>query len=75
MTSEYSTYEEYLRHPKFRAIRKEAMICAGYRCLDCGDSATEVHHKKYPKWGEFDEVINLVPLCHSCHSKRHGKEN
>ena len=72
---QYKTYGEYLRHPRFREIRMEAMIAANNTCLDCGKKpATEVHHIKYPPWGTFDVVENLIPLCHGCHCLRHGKD-
>ncbi len=73
---EYKNYQEYLKHPKFRTIRKQAMSKANYTCQDCQRAkATEVHHIQYPKWGEFDVVENLIPLCHKCHCKRHDKDS
>lgn len=73
---EYKNYREYLSHPKFREIRKEAMKNAKHTCQDClKKKATEVHHKEYPPWGKFDKPENLVPICHSCHCKRHRKES
>lgn len=72
----YKTYQEYLSHQRFRAVRKQAINAAGGTCVDCKKKkATEVHHIKYPHWGTFDTVENLVPLCHSCHCIRHGKES
>ena len=74
--SNYSNYQEYLKHPLFRIIRRMAMEKAGWVCRDCKKSkATSVHHIRYPKWGTFDTVDNLVPICHNCHCKRHGVEN
>lgn len=71
----YSTYEEYLAHPKFRAIRKQAMESVNYICQQCQQArATQVHHLRYPPWGEFDEPENLMPICCPCHCKIHGKE-
>ena len=76
MTSQpYSNYAEYLRHPRFRAIRREAMKAAGWTCQECGKArATQVHHLRYPPWGTFDVVENLHPVCYPCHCKIHGKE-
>lgn len=72
----YATYEEYLRHPLFRAIRRIAMDKAEWICQRCKKArATEVHHLKYPPWGEFDTVDNLLPVCHRCHCEIEGKEN
>jgi hypothetical protein len=70
----YRTYVEYLQHPRFRAVRAEAMERAKWRCQRCGARATEVHHLRYPTWGEFDVVENLLPVCHQCHCQIEGKE-
>lgn len=46
-----------------------------YVCQRCKKAkATQVHHLKYPPWGEFDVVKNLMPVCYPCHCKIHGKE-
>jgi len=76
MTSKvaYSTYREYLAHPRFRAIRNQVMRSAAGKCARCDNWATEVHHLRYPTWGEFDVPENLVALCHRCHCVIHGKE-
>lgn len=72
----YKTYKEYLRHPEFLRVRALAMEKAKRVCQDCKLAfASEVHHLKYPKWGTFDNVENLIPICHLCHCKRHGKES
>ena len=69
----YSSYREYLRHPRFRAARAEAMRRARGRCKRCGATATEVHHDHYPPWGDFDKPEDLEPVCHACHCEIHGK--
>lgn len=75
-TSEYSTYKEYLKHPKFLVVRKQAMEKANWTCQVCKQvRSTEVHHLHYPKWGTFDIIDNLVPICHQCHCKIHGKDS
>lgn len=71
----YSTYAEYLAHPRFRAIRAEAMKRAKYLCQRCKKArATQTHHLRYPKWGTFDVVENLLPVCYRCHCEIHGKD-
>ena len=48
---------------------------ANYICQRCKKAkATQVHHLKYPPWGEFDVVENLMPACYPCHCEIHGKE-
>jgi len=73
--SEYQSYDEYLRHPRYRCVRAEAMRRTDGRCTRCDRPASEVHHVRYPPWGEFDVPENLEPLCHQCHCDEHGKEN
>lgn len=73
--SEYRTYAEYLRHPRYRFVRGIVMTLADWRCQRCGERATEVHHLRYPPWGTFDVPENLEPVCHQCHCNEHGKEN
>jgi hypothetical protein len=71
----YSTYEEYLRHPTFREVRRAAMDSARWLCQRCKTArATQVHHLRYPPWGTFDVVENLLPVCYRCHCAIHGKE-
>ena len=70
----YRTYGEYLRHPKFRAIRAAVMKRANYRCERClMNRATEVHHLQYPPWGTFDMPANIMAVCHGCHCDIEGK--
>jgi hypothetical protein len=34
-------------------------------CADCGGQARDYHHEDY------DKPMKVVPLCRSCHKKRH----
>lgn len=36
-------------------------------CEDCGGKADNYHHEDYSK------PLDVIPLCHSCHRKRHRK--
>jgi len=72
----YRTYREYLRHPRFLAVRAEVMQRAGGVCEVCrGAAATQVHHLRYPKWGTFDTPENLQAICYPCHCRVHGKDS
>jgi len=72
----YLSYTEYLRHPRYRAVRAKAIERSGGVCEMCGERpVTEVHHLRYPEWGTFDTVDNLLAVCHECHCEIHGKEN
>ena len=71
----YSSYREYLNHPRFKAVRRKVFQRAGGICEHCKERpATEPHHLRYPPWGQFDTPDNLIAVCHACHCKLHGKE-
>jgi hypothetical protein len=68
----YSTYAQYLAHPRFRAAVAEALRRASGRCEQCQESRqTEPHHVRYCAWGQFDPPENLLMLCRSCHEDAH----
>lgn len=67
----YTNYDEYLACPEFRESCRMVAIRSGGVCEFCGDAATEFHHVKYCRWGEFDPPENLLHLCHECHENEH----
>lgn len=72
----YYNYKSYLVHPIFRFIRGQVMERASGVCEMCGKrKPTEVHHKIYPPWGEFDVPENMIAICHQCHCEIHDKED
>jgi hypothetical protein len=73
----YGNYEEYLRHPMFKAARRAAFERAAGWCEACKSRPpVDAHHqdKKYPPWGAFDSPSNLIALCRECHCVAHNKE-
>lgn len=71
----YRSYREYLRHPKFLAVRAQVFERAAGRCERCKEwPPTEPHHLRYPPWGEFDVPENMIAVCHPCHCEIHGKK-
>lgn len=71
----YASYAEYLRHPKFLAIRAVVWERAAGKCERCKvRPPKDTHHVRYPKWGTFDVPENLLVICHECHCEIHGKE-
>lgn len=70
----YSSYAEYLRHPRFLAVRAKVFSRAGDTCERCKERPpSEPHHLKYPPWGTFDVPENMIAICHQCHCEIHGK--
>jgi hypothetical protein len=51
-----------------KAIRYKAIPPAkDCQCADCGKQATHYHHDSYAE----QDRLKVVPLCSSCHKKRH----
>ena len=73
----YTTYDEYLTHPQYQAVRAQAVARAGGICEQCREGrVTEVHHALYLPWGTFEEnADHLLAVCHRCHCEIHDKEN
>lgn len=68
----YSTYQEYLQLPEFRAVCSEVRQRSGGVCEWCGArDATEPHHVAYCMWGTVDISFNLLDVCHQCHCDLH----
>ena len=62
---------------RWRRLRR-MVLSRNPLCADCERHgrvtlATDVHHVVAKRDGGKDEMSNLEPLCHSCHSKRTGK--
>ena len=70
-----NVYDEYMSSEEWQQKRKEVFNLQGIYCLDCGVEATDVHHLHYETLGDECPIEDLVPLCRSCHSKRHGMED
>lgn len=70
----YTSYREYLKHPRFLEIRARVFDRAGGVCERCKSRPpTEPHHLRYPPWGTFDVPENMIAVCHPCHCEIHGK--
>lgn len=64
----YSSYEDYLRSSRWKALRNEAMARDNGRCRLCNrQNRLQVHHRVYPaQWGG-EAVDDLTTLCDDCH--------
>lgn len=70
----YRSYREYLKHPRFLAVRAKVFARAAGVCERCKQRPPrDPHHLRYPPWGEFDVPENLIAICHECHCEIHGK--
>lgn len=64
-------YSDYLRSPKWQALRSKILARARGTCEGCLEApAEDVHHLSYDhKGGEF--AFELVALCRGCHERWH----
>jgi hypothetical protein len=71
-------YGQFLCTPYWRAVANKVKDRDGRRCKTCESvDRLEAHHppKTYSIHGEEHlHMGRLITLCHSCHSKFHGKE-
>lgn len=54
-------------------LRKERLKLDNYKCCNCGEPASQVHHVVALSLGGLDTLTNLVSLCDACHGKVHGR--
>jgi hypothetical protein len=69
----YNSYKHYLDSPAWRAIRKERFEWDQYKCVHCGNKASQVHHKKYPGRLGTEMIYDLESVCKQCHAVIHDK--
>jgi 5-methylcytosine-specific restriction endonuclease McrA len=63
---DYINYNKYIKSDKWKKLREKALIRDNFKCVDCGNKATSVHHKSYCilNGRELDYIISLCDLCH-----------
>jgi 5-methylcytosine-specific restriction endonuclease McrA len=64
-------YSEFLRSPRWAAVRREVLQRDSCRCQYCGRRAEHVHHLAYH--GDWADPRLLVSICAACHSRLHGR--
>ena len=56
------------------ALRTDALVRDGYRCLVCGGRKNlTVHHVHWRRYGGRTELANLATACETCHSMIHAR--
>ena len=66
----FESYEDYLKSPLWRSVRRKVIDRAKGRCCGCGDTANQVHHRFYTRevlLGIRTEEKFMVAICGSCH--------
>ena len=69
LTERQQVYHDYLQSSIWKALRKEALERAGWRCQVCNTGKKlEVHHRCYPDVLGTEDVSDLTVLCQRCHA-------
>lgn len=63
----FSSYQEYLRSPLWKELRRVAIDRAGGLCEVCGKRGRDVHHRSYARSALSGDTNSLVFLCRDCH--------
>jgi 5-methylcytosine-specific restriction endonuclease McrA len=64
---------EYLKSDAWQRKRYVVFKRDNWRCVYCGERATQVHHKQYAKRNIGNEPIDwLVSVCDRCHNSIHN---
>lgn len=62
----------YLKSDEWQPKRYVVFKRDNWRCVYCGERATEVHHKRYAKRNIGKEAIEwIVSICKTCHERKH----
>ena len=65
----------YLKSDEWKRKRYVVLKRDNWTCVYCGDTATQVHHKRYAKYNIGKEPIDwLVSVCKSCHDSIHNTD-
>lgn len=73
MTKTQKAYQEYLETDTWKAIRRQRLIEDLFLC-SCGNNASQVHHKRYPKVLGKENIDDLESVCAECHEIEHSIE-
>ena len=72
MKDKNKEYVNYLNSEAWKALRSKAYKNAENLCELCKSDAYAVHHIRYPKDFDKDNLSNLLVVCNECHDKLHG---
>jgi len=62
----------YLKSEAWQRKRYLVMKRDNWTCVNCGQAATQVHHKRYAKHNIGKEPIDwLISVCKTCHESFH----
>lgn len=62
----------YLKSDAWQRKRFVVLRRDGWRCVHCGSTATQVHHKKYARRIGKEPIEWLESICKPCHDRIHS---
>ena len=65
-------YEGYLQSEEWNELREAVSYRCKGKCQRCGNSGSELHHRKYERLGR-ERPADLEWLCAKCHRGIHEK--
>ena len=75
--SEDPIYRRFYRSKEWTMLSRKYAHDAGYRCEECGEVGTDVHHvipiQTDEGWARRFDASNLRLLCVRCHNEAHGR--
>jgi len=72
--SHRGNYKRYLKSEDWEVIRNKVLIRDKRKCCFClSNKNLEVHHETY-KNVFYEDLDDLITLCHDCHRAIHKKE-
>lgn len=70
-------YQQFYRSKAWKMLSRGRLQRDGWRCVRCGNIATEVDHiipiQQPDGWDKRFDVDNLQSLCTRCHNEKHGR--
>ena len=64
---------DYLKSDAWQRKRYLVLKRDNWRCVYCGERATQVHHLKYDKNIGREPIDWLVAICDECHKHKHHR--
>lgn len=61
----------YLKPDAWKRKRYVVLKRDNWKCVYCGDRATQVHHRKYARNIGREPIKWLDSICENCHNKKH----
>ena len=71
----FRSYDDYLQSEWWQRLRSHVLSHLTSECEFCGNTATQVHHVRYPRTSDLgsESIKSLYAVCARCHGITHGQ--